>query len=140
MHRNHCREHLHPTTISSHRSLVMCFRIKSLLPVAFAVPPLILKVISIAIVVPHELATFIFSLSGWMPLLDGVLSIYYVLPYRRAVIHFVVSMSHNRKKLCMVTNNKIHSTGIIHAPEYHRAIVSADNPNIITLVVNYNRW
>lgn len=50
-------------------------------------------------------ATFIFSLSGWMPLLDGVLSIYYVLPYRRAVIHFVVSMSHNRKKLCMVTNN-----------------------------------
>ncbi|KHN75938.1 hypothetical protein Tcan_10537 [Toxocara canis] len=98
------QENLNAATICSQKLLITCFHIKTYLLAAFTIPALLVSGIAKFTNVPQDIVTLVFSLVGWMPFLDGMLSIYYIMPYRRAVNQFLMNVCLKRKRMSTVNN------------------------------------
>uniref|UniRef100_A0A0M3I828 G protein-coupled receptor n=1 Tax=Ascaris lumbricoides TaxID=6252 RepID=A0A0M3I828_ASCLU len=73
-------------TLAAQKLLVHALLIQAFLPTMLVIPLFVVTLLTLAMDTPPLLEYFSFSLIGWLPVLDPIITIYFVLPFRRLML------------------------------------------------------
>ncbi|VDM26267.1 unnamed protein product [Toxocara canis] len=80
-------------TLTAQKLLVRALLIQAFMPTVLVIPLFIVSMLTLVVDTPPVLEYFSFSLIGWLPVLDPIITIYFVLPFRRLLLSWMPRFS-----------------------------------------------